>query len=262
MLFTLTPKFTADFSYSIELDEMDCPRLLNQNSYPSECQITLSYRNTAPVQAIPSNSSSFLTIDVTFLNNTAQFRIGLSDWIIRANGIDCFILYCQQTLSVSTVLLKIPNVQIISAADLALESQISDYMNNILEERISKMTYIQNTVETVITDIENLKANLSRIDFNVSAKYTYSDFTKLRAEVDDLIEGITAEPPQDSRECDGPWNNVVCWLKDFSGVLIAIAVVIVVIVAGYLIFTKTGAKKICAGKEDHDNVELENRKQN
>jgi len=260
MQFTLTPKSTADFSYSIELDEMDCPRLLSQNSYPSECEITLSYRNTAPVQVIPTNGS-FLTYDVPFVNNTAQFKIGLTEWIIRANGIDCFILYCQQTLSVSTVLLKIPNIQIISAADLALESQISDYMNNILEERITKMSSIQNTVESVITDINQLIVNLSRIDFNVSALYPYSDFTKLRAEVDDLIQGITADPVQDSGNCDGPWNNVVCWLKDFSGVLIAIAVVIVVIVVGYFIFTKTGlGKKICAGKEDHDNVELENRK--
>jgi hypothetical protein len=255
--FTLTPKSTSDFSYSIELDEMDCPRLLNQKSFPSQCQITLSYANTgALVQAIPTNTS-FLTKNVTFVNNTAQFLLGLSDWIINANGVDCFILFCQETLSVSTVLLKIPNVQIVSSADLALESQINDYMNNVLQERIDKMSYIQNTVGQVIQNINQLKANLSKIDFNVTAKYPYSDFTELRQEVDQLIGNIGADPAQGGRNCDGPWNNAVCWFKDFAGVLITISVVIVVTVVGYFIFKKTGlADKICAEK-DNEVVELE-----
>jgi len=259
--FILTPKNTSDYSYSLELDEMKCPRFISQSSQGNQCLIKLSFSAIAvAVVAIPLDTN-FTQINVNFLNYTATFPIGLSEWKIRVNNIDCMILTCQQTLSVSTVTLKIPNVQLISQADLALEAQMNLYINNTLNERIAKMQQVQASVNTIINNIDELRTNLSAINFNVSAIYTYADFTDLRKQINQLINGITDDPADltdaSGRNCNGPWNNIVCWLQDFAGVLITIAIVVVVVIIGYIIFVKLGvAEKICGNKDKVEQVEM------
>jgi len=232
--------------------------LLDQISQPTQCIITLSYLSNLPVLATPSNTS-FTTFNVDFVNNTSTFTIGFDSWTISAGGKGCFILYCEQILTVSTVILTIPNITIVSASDAALQTQIDFAINGTIVDTINQMQYVQETVGNITRNIASLQQNLSSIDFNISAEYPFSDFTDLRDQLNNVIQSIGATPPGSASSCSaGPWSSASCFFGQFGTTIITIGVVLAVVILGYVIFVKMGlAKKIAASCKEFGNSDEE-----
>jgi hypothetical protein len=261
--FTLTPKYNADFSYAIQMDGNVCPQVLHQVSLTSGCLVTLYYRGSQTVTFYPTASSSNNPITASFISNSTQnVSIPLDTWSVSVAGRDCFILSCQFTIEFSIVKLTTPNVEIISAADRALQTQVQFSIDKTIAQTVAEMDNVIQTVSVLNANISILREQLAALDFNVSKLYPYENFTQMRADLDALINRIptstdNSESSPSTRNCDGPWNSVSCWFQDFASTLITIAIVAGVVLLGYIIFVKMGLAKKIFGKKKKTETKAE-----
>jgi len=248
--FTLTPKSSSDYSYFVQLNETVCPKLLNQQTGNSQCIISLLYSGTKQVVLTSSNSTDIPIVPI-WNGTVSNFPVGLSSWIVTVGGTKCYVLHCHQTATVSTVTLDFPDVEIISQSDLALQTKIDLSISKTINDTITKMRNTQESAGIIIDNIQQLREQLASINFNVSDIIPFQNFTDLRKDVDDLINALGDDTPQDTK-CEGPWNSVVCFFQDFASTLIIVAVVLVVVVIGFIIFKK---RKSIFKRRGHHSVE-------
>jgi len=242
--FTLVPLDTAEFSFSVQ--HSNCPSLDNQESDPNGCLVLLFYSVSDPVTLVSSNS----TISVPFSNYSGSAFIGFETWSVETSGQTCFYLECYYTSTYSTIRLETPPYTLISASDLALQTQVSFSIETTLNWTIQSMQGVLEEVNRANQNISDLRQRLAEIDFNITGLFPFQNFTGMRNQLQSVINQIGEPPTPSSQTCSGgAWSSAECWFENFSGVLIIIGIGIACLLLGYLVCVKGGIKEKVFGKK-------------
>jgi len=250
--FSLTPKADADFAYYIQTDGYVCPKLLNQITKTSGCQITLFYANPNKFVTLSSSSQDIITTKFQS-NSTMNFDIDIGTWNVDVEDTVCFILDCRYTIEFNVVQVTTPDVEIISAADKNLVATVYYSSEQTLASTVSDMEAVIRRVDDTNSRIANITAQLDSLEFDMTKLYPYKNFTDLRNDARKLIDNIPIhKEPVETENCDGPWNSVACWFEDFLSALIGIGIFVVIILVVYCICVKMGVAENLIGQKESD----------
>jgi len=245
--FSLIPKATATFSFSVVMDGSFCPKLVTQNAFTSGCSVTLFYAGTEPVTLVGSKYTT--PLPVVFTHYSSTMDIQFDTWNVYASTKSCFILDCAFTDEWSTVQLITPNVQIVTAADKSLEAQVDYSVGNVVAGVIQQMNGVLDQLNQANANISALKKQLSTLNFNVTY-IQYQNFSAMRAEVQSLIDAIPSDNSTDSdtgpsgSSCGGGvWGSAVCWFQEFASTLITVAICVGVAIVCYVVCFRMGVAK-------------------
>eukprot|EP01130_Rhizamoeba_saxonica_P018995 TRINITY_DN9717_c0_g1_i1.p1 TRINITY_DN9717_c0_g1~~TRINITY_DN9717_c0_g1_i1.p1 ORF type:complete len:946 (-),score=206.97 TRINITY_DN9717_c0_g1_i1:43-2880(-) len=236
-----TPKQYTDFNFYIEYGGDDiCPYIYDKSYDSNGCSYSLLFFGEKNV---------ILNGEIITLTN----GIGLvgpveygSVQTIYVDETECLIVRCQQTSFSSSIIVEIPWIEIISEDEL--NSQAALRLSENLENNLEVLSNLQGELDVLKNNITSIMQALSEIDFNITAKNPFEDFSSLRDNVAYLYSVLQNEtdyePPEIEDECtSGPFASVQCFLNDFLGTLIT--VVFVAIIAGivFLIVRKVISKR-------------------
>eukprot|EP01124_Arcella_intermedia_P035910 TRINITY_DN9272_c0_g1_i2.p1 TRINITY_DN9272_c0_g1~~TRINITY_DN9272_c0_g1_i2.p1 ORF type:complete len:1006 (-),score=213.10 TRINITY_DN9272_c0_g1_i2:64-3081(-) len=236
--FTLSPKPDADFSYSIEMNGNVCPRLVSQTAKTSGCSVSLQFTRTdTQVQMVGAKGTK---INVSFNNTMATVGLSFDTWTVKAGTKQCYILSCSFTSQFSTVKLDTPNVQLVTAADLALNTKVALSISDTIKTTVDTMNSAVTELDALNQNLTQIKKDIASLDFNVSKIFPYQDFTKMREQVYALIDQVPVNNATSSStsSCTSPWSSASCFFEDFASTLVTVALCLVV--GGLLLL---GAKK-------------------
>jgi len=249
--FSLVPNQYSDFSYSVEMDGNLCPQFLNQQTYTSGCIISLYYAGTEQIEIAPTSTTDASIITTFPVPEARNFSIGIDTWTVSAGNKECFILQCQYSVTFNVVKLTTPNVQLISASDLALQTTMQLSIGVTLKNTIDSMNNVMEQVSQANKNLSALQQTLDALNFNVSQLYPYQNFTTMRNQLNALIDSLGSPSSDNSapaQNCDGPWNSVQCWFQSFASVLIYIAICVAIVIIGYVVCIRMGVAKKLFGK--------------
>jgi len=235
--FTLTPKPDADFSYSIEMNGNVCPRLVSQSAKTSGCSVNLQFTRTdTQVQLVGAKGTK---INVSFNNTYASVGLSFDTWTVKAGTKQCYILSCSFTSQFSTVKLDTPNVQLVSAADMALNTKVSLSISDTIKTTVDTMNNAVSELDALNQNLTQIKKDIAGLNFNVSQIFPYQDFTEMRAQVYSLINQVPVNnATSTTASCSSPWSSASCFFEDFGSTLVTVALCLLV---GGALFV--GAKK-------------------
>jgi len=149
----------------------------------------------------------------------------------------------------SVVSVTTPNVQIVTADDLNLESKVNFAVDGTVQSTLDSMANLQVQVFLAQQNLSAIAAALSLLDFNVTALVPYQNFTALRKQVADKVAALGAGSSSGSDCSSGPFGSAGCWIDSALSIIVTIIVVAVIAVAVYFVCVKGVMAKSCA-KDD------------
>eukprot|EP01125_Pyxidicula_operculata_P004674 TRINITY_DN1755_c0_g1_i1.p1 TRINITY_DN1755_c0_g1~~TRINITY_DN1755_c0_g1_i1.p1 ORF type:complete len:960 (+),score=259.04 TRINITY_DN1755_c0_g1_i1:141-3020(+) len=241
--FTLKPKNDADFNFYIEMDGAICPKMVNRVASPSGCKFTFFYKGLESA-TLEGNS----VINMNFVKTLANVSTSFGVWHLKINNKECLLVNCLYETTTSTVSLQTPNVQIVSADDVAVGNTVFKYIDESLNNTLTNMANVKTQALENANEAQNIISALASIDFNVTKLFPYEDFSALRASVYARINNISGT--QEDSACPGIFGGIECFFKDFASRLITIGIILAVVVGSYFVCFKLGLyKRICSSSD-------------
>jgi len=254
--FTLHPIENADFDFYIETDGTVCPRLLNSQSNAAGCIFTFFFTGVGTPMFTGSNGPEPLVCSKA--NNytyTINAEFGVYSVNIGSPAQSCFVVNCLYSASYSTVLLDPPDYTVISASDLALQSQIDLAIDSAANGTLSNLQNVVDMGQSLGKSYLNLSSQLAKLNFSVQNLVPYQNFTDLRNQVEAAINNITSNPVGfnlaglfDGSGCSGIFGGIECFFQNLGNTLLTIAIIAAVVVGAYCVCCKMGVAKMVTKK--------------
>jgi len=238
---TLKPKDEADFDFYIEFEGNVCPKIISRNISLTGCVFQLEYTGT--------NGVLFGTNSVPFTGSQANVSVAFGNYEIKSGTKNCLVISCSYDKEVTSIKLTTPDFQLISANTLNMAGKIELVQD--FNRTKNSIELIQSQLNSTISEIQYYSELIGTINFtDVVTNNPFTNFSKLRAEVDALVEKMNSKNKTDDavqeNSCGrkGIFGDVLCFFDRAASTLIVIAIVVISIIVIYFVIVKTKCYKI------------------
>jgi len=245
-LATLVPKDDADFDFFVDISVSACPKIKNRIGISTGCRVDMSYTNTSYPKAfqLVQNGTQYdsLVVQANLINFAINIKQGKT--LLKFNGTECYILNCVNINENVVVELEVPNFEVFSSTDASFIGSIDLYSD--LNYTKSEVAGIKQKLDEARASLLNISEKLSQLDFNITDKNPFGNFTDLRLKLDFLLgllnstnstDGINSEV-----KCKGAFGSATCFLEDFGAALITGAIITVAVIVAFLIIRQKAGK--------------------
>jgi len=250
-LATFLPSPDADFDFFIDITVSSCPKIGTVNPLGNDlgCRIDMTYKNIS--------TSHVITIQNSDGNQTTQnIASGLSFFFVDVlvgksllllDDKECFYINCVSINEVVNIVYEVPNIDIVSQNDQSIIGKLDLYSD--LNYTLQQVDQIHGELDNVRASLNEIAQQLSQLDFNISEKNPFGNFSDLRAQTDYLLGLLNASTGSNSSsidastDCSGIFGSAKCYFDNFAGAIIVVAVVIVALIIIFLIIKKTKKNK-------------------
>lgn len=163
---------------------------------------------------------------------------------------DCYLINCKFTLSQSVVELEPPQYDLISAADLALQTKIFYTFDQTVNGTLNDLYAAVEQSNKLADENLKLQQEYAELNFSVYLLHQYENFSVLRAEVDEYINAIAPKQPDYSFDsCDaGIFGSVGCFFSNLVATIVTILIIVAVCIGVYCVCFKLGVGKMLLKK--------------
>jgi len=241
-IFTLTPTPDSDYDFYVDFHGTTCPTILTRTPEVDGCSVTLDYNGTSEIKL----GTKILNFNIS--DQTIE-SLPYGTYELTTNGNSCLIITCQKVNEITQVVLSTPDFKLITDDSLSVLGDLTLFNN--LTETIQSVNDVISQLDLTNEQIANIGKALSLLDFNVTDKFEFEDFSELRAEVDALTNTLASTRGDqklviDFESCDSVFGSVKCFLENMLLNLIAVGLIIACAVVAYvLIFKLKICKKMC-----------------
>jgi hypothetical protein len=245
---TLQPQTNADFNFYIEPDGTICPKIVNTETTTTGCTFTFFFTGT--------NTASFGGVTLSFTSHTATITtdFGLQPLAIGNPPKDCLLVYCKYTNAQSVIQYDPPQYTLISASDLALQTEIYNTFDNMANGSFSNLQNVIDESAALYTQNQALSVKLAQINFSVAEMYKYQNFSVMRQELDAIINAISPEQPNNNfdlglGDCSsGIFGSISCFFSNLLSTIVTILIIVAVVIGLYIVCFKMGVAKMITKK--------------
>jgi len=243
-IFTLTPLPDTDYNFFVDFKGVSCPTLLAKESLDNGCKLTLDYNGTAQIKL----GSKIVNFDVS---DQAIENINYGKYELLVNNNPCLIINCEKVNEVTQVILETPNFNLIPDSAIDVLGDLALFNN--LNKTINTVNQLVKQFDNAKNQMKNIELALSLLNFNVTEKYDFKNFTDLRAELDGLIKQLETMKGDEKlnlfEHCDSVFGSIKCFFEDLIANLIIIGIVIVAVIIAYILIFKLKVCKGCCKKK-------------
>jgi len=164
---------------------------------------------------------------------------------------DCLLVNCLFSVEYSTIKLDPPPYTIVTASDLALQSEVYDAIDRIMNGTLTTLQGVIDGSYSVGDTLKNLSKQLDTLNFNVSQILPYQNFSAQRAAVDAEINGISAMSVDNwnlDGGCTGIFSSITCFFQQIASTIVTILIIVACVIGGYIVCFKLGVAKILTKK--------------
>jgi len=252
---TLKPKEDVDFDFFIDLSGTLCPELDRLVPSASGCFVQ-AYYNFPVDKNVKLYRASNGVLYKSFVNYASNpllaFDVEEGKFLLELNGNQCYYINCVNDNHVTYVVVTTPNFEVVTKDDLSsIVGSLDLYYD--LNYTLNGIDEINKQLQESRRRLNEIAANLSKLDFNVTDENPFGNFSELRAKLDFLLgimnskNGTGSDDPN-AAKCASTFGSVECFFDRFASSIIVCVIVTGVVLIAFFVMKKTGVlKKIKKG---------------